>query len=392
MSPGAIPENVETLALELAHRENAAKAMAVKNPKKIVRRLMSEARAKDMSIHDYLLDFVQQSEGVTPPEGTATTSAFWSFGLDHPEAPKNSDGQNFLDNRYIAEAWAHLQNEERPGSAQTLETTEAGRRLNDMRLWEPEVLRAINAVDTQIDVGGAFTRQCWADLSKTYATAAEGPVAVFAQSAHTRSILHNDESPTLQANANVGLDNINFAFEAPANWPETARSELGTNAVRATAQFDDPSRPRYIDPAAYATYEPEVRKEMLSEVLAAAELQRQANTAEAGAEAEPKTVAAAATGAEAGAETAEATAKAVEAPAGEAPTPRAPAIAPPDAATPPSPTPTTPASTPTRPAAPPLWQAGFTPRPTRAAHGSSGPAPTAAPEPISAGKGMDGPT
>ncbi|MCX4509329.1 hypothetical protein OHA27_03225 [Streptomyces sp. NBC_01619] len=389
-----IPENVEALALELAHREAHAAKLASGRAKAIADEL--EAAAGDKSISEYLLAFVNDEAGVRPPEGPAPQSAFWSFGHDHPEAPMNHKGEPFLDNRYIAEAWAHLQNEQRPGSAQTLETTAAGRRLNEMYLWEDEVLEELAQRDDEITWG--FARECWAGLSETYAKAAEGQVVVFAQTGHTLSILHNTESPALQANHAVGLDNIHFAFEAPQWWPEAARDELGTNAVRAVAQFDNPSREGYIDPAVYEASAPEVREATLAKAMEHATPQQEAPAQEVPEQEAPQQEAAAqevpaAEGPVPSAPAAEAPAPeapAAEVPAAEGPVaeaetlePEVPAAAPLEANTPP----------------PPLWQAGFNPKPSRAAHGSSGPSavnpegPTVGAELASraAGNGMDGP-
>ncbi|MFD7233050.1 hypothetical protein [Streptomyces sp. NPDC059881] len=411
MSNSAIPADVEALALHLAANEATATAEAKANPRKILRRLRAEAKAEDKSIHDYLLDFVQQDEGVTPPQGTSPTSAFWSYGLGHSEA-----AGGFLDNRYIAEAWAQLQNEQQPGSAQTLETTEAGRKLNSMHLWDDEVLDVLGKVDTRLNKD--FTRKCWAGLSATYAKAAKGPVVVFAETGHTLSILYNQESPALQANSDVGLQNIHFAYEAPQWWPEAARDELGTNAVRAVAQFDNPSREGYIDPAVYEASTPEVREAMLAKAMEHATPQQEAPAQEVPEQDAPQQEAAAQE--VPAAEGPVPSAPAAEVPAAEVPTPEAPAAEVPaaegpvaEAETPEPEVPATETPEVSAPAAevpaaeppeantppPPLWQAGFNPKPSRAAHGSSGPSavnpegPTVGAELASraAGNGMDGP-
>ncbi|WP_328725123.1 hypothetical protein [Streptomyces sp. NBC_00259] len=410
MSASPIPVEVEALALELARRE--AEATAAADPVSIADQL--EAAAGDRTISEYLEEFVKDSKGVTPPDGAAPVSAFWSFHTEHPEAPKVFQGKHVLENRFIAEAWAQLRNEERPGSAQTLETTDAGRQLNAMHLWERKVLKELASRDGRID--WEFTKKCWADLSETYANAAKGPVVVFAETGHTLSILYNQESPTLQANSDVGLGNIHFAFEAPQSWRETARRELGTNAVRAVAQFDNPTRDGYIDPETYATLAPEVREAALAKVMERATPQREAaaqevpaaegSIAETEAQAEVEAPATEAPVAEVPAtETPEVSVPAAEVPAAEVPAPEGPAAEVPAAEGPVAEAetlePEVPAAAPleanTPP--PPLWQAGFNPKPSRAAHGSSGPSavnpegPTVGAELASraAGNGMDGP-
>ncbi|MEU3301103.1 hypothetical protein ABZ729_14940 [Streptomyces sp. NPDC006678] len=408
-----IPDKVEALALKLATREAQSKAEARADPESVADRLKAEARDSGKSVHDYLLDFVKQSEGLTPPEGTTPTSAFWSFGLEHPEAPVNHRGEHILENRYIAEAWAQLQNEQQPGSVQTLETTKAGQHLNRMYLWEDQVRDLLTADDPRITWD--FVRERWGDLSETYAKESIGQVVVFAETGHTLSILHNRESPALQANHSVGLDNIHFAFEAPQWWPEAARDELGTNAVRAVAQFDNPSREGYIDPAVYEASAPEVREAMLAKAMEHATPQQEAPVPEQDApqqEAAAQEVPAA--------EGPVPSAPAAEAPAAEVPAPEAPAAEVPaaegpvaEAETPEPEVPATETPEVSAPAAevpaaeppeantppPPLWQAGFNPKPSRAAHGSSGPSavnpegPTVGAELASraAGNGMDGP-
>jgi uncharacterized small protein (DUF1192 family) len=250
----------------------AAHARSDQGSKGIVRRLRAEAKAQGLELKEYIETLTKDPAGVTPAEGTAPTSAFWSYGIEHPDAPMNRWNQNFLDNRYIAEAWAKIQNDLQEGSAQTLETTEAGHRLNEMYLWEENVREALGGA------GKGFTeewaRECWANLSETYAAAAKGPVAVFAQYADTRSILYNQELPTLHANANVGLDNIYFAYESPDSWPKEIRGEVGTNAARAQLQYNDPTKPHYVDPKVYATQNPTQRIAALDAEFAAVTAER----------------------------------------------------------------------------------------------------------------------
>ncbi|MFJ1808701.1 MULTISPECIES: hypothetical protein [unclassified Streptomyces] len=274
MSTQPIPGHIEALAVRLANNEaeHAAHARSDKGRREIVRRLRTEATAKGMQVKEYIEALTRDPQGVTPPEGTAPTSAFWSYGIDHPDAPTNRWGQNFLDNRYIAEAWSTVQNEGQPGSARTLETTEAGRELNAMYLWEPEVLEALGGAEKGFTED--WTRDCWGTISETYATTAKGPVAVFAQYADTRSILYNRELPTLHANTDVGLDNIHFAYEAPQPWPKETRNEVGTDAARAQLQYNDPTRAHYVDPKTYPDQEPTARKAALESEFASVTAER----------------------------------------------------------------------------------------------------------------------
>ncbi|MDX3249216.1 hypothetical protein [Streptomyces sp. ME18-1-4] len=274
MSTRPIPENIETLAVRLANEEaaRAAYARSEKGRQAIARRLRTEAAAKGMPVKEYIEALTKDPQGVTPPEGTAPTSAFWSFGIDHPDAPTNRWDQNFLDNRYIAEAWATVQNEQQQGSARTLETTEAGRQLNSMYLWEPEVLEALGGAEKGFTED--WTRNCWGTISETYATTAKGPVAVFAQYADTRSILYNRELPTLHTNTDVGLDNIHFAYEAPQPWPKETRAEVGTDAARAQLQYNDPTKAHYVDPKTYPDQDPTARRTALESEFASVTAER----------------------------------------------------------------------------------------------------------------------
>lgn len=374
MSTQPIPQHIEARAVRLANEEaeRAAKAGTVKGAKAIARRLRAEAAAENMTVKQYIEALTKDPKGVTPPEGTAPTSAFWSFGVEHPEAPKNHWGQHFLDNRYLAEAWAQVQNEAREGSAQTLETSDGGRRLNEMYLWEPKVLEALGGAEKGFTED--WTRQCWGDISETYATAAKGPVAVFAQYADTRSILYNRELPTLHANEDVGLDNIRFAYEAPQAWPQQTRTELGTDAARAVLQFNDPTQAHFVDPAAYPTQDPAQRRAALETEFATVTAERAERAARKRAEQETAQAAEQET-----AQAAETTAQ----PTAEAAMPAAPAA---EAATPATPVPEAPVpatsateaeaetqNTP-EPATPPVWQLGFTPKPVVATPASTAPA------------------
>ncbi|MBD9703480.1 hypothetical protein IHE56_15595 [Streptomyces sp. ID01-12c] len=89
-------------------------------------------------------------------------------------------------------------------------------------LWEENVREALGGADKCFTED--WTRECWANLSETYAAAAEGPVTVFAQYADTRSILYNRELPTLHTNGDVGLDDIHFVYESPDSWPREVRT------------------------------------------------------------------------------------------------------------------------------------------------------------------------
>ncbi|MER5586415.1 hypothetical protein ABT090_32890 [Streptomyces asoensis] len=279
MSPQPIPKYIERLALQIAgeEAERARVANTLEGAQEIADRLEAESAAAGFtSVKEYIEDLTRRPEGVTPAEGTHPASAFWSHGTEHPQAPLNWNNEHFLENRYIAEAWARTQNNRVEGSAQTLETTSAGRRLNSMYLFQDQVREALGG---ETD-GYSYTwaRECWGNISQTYAEAADGPVVVFAETAHTRSILYRDELPTLHANQHVGLENINFAYSAPQGWSSEARAELGTNEVRAQVQVDDPSLPHYVDPAVYATQDPAVRRAALDAECASVTAERTART------------------------------------------------------------------------------------------------------------------
>ncbi|WP_200307841.1 hypothetical protein [Streptomyces adelaidensis] len=265
MSPQPIPRYIERLALKLANQEaeEAQKANTRDGSRAIVRRLTAEAEAGGFaSVREYIESVAKDREGVTPPKGTSPTSAFWSHGVQHDDAPLNWREEHFLDNRYVAEAWARTQNKKNPGSAQTLETTAGGRRLNEMYLFENGVRKALGGDEEGFTY--EWARGCWANISENYAAAARGQVVVFAESAHTRSILYNQELPALHTNPYVGVDNVKFAYAPSKQWPEASRNEVGTHQIRAQVQVDDPTLPHYVDVAAYAKQDPVARKESLA--------------------------------------------------------------------------------------------------------------------------------
>ncbi|MEW1633209.1 hypothetical protein AB0469_03965 [Streptomyces sp. NPDC093801] len=216
----------------------------------------------------------------TPPEGTKPISAFWSYGIEHPDAPENGRGVPFLSQQFIAEEWAARQNEASPGTAQTLETTRGGRELDGMFLWEPKVIEALGGEARGFHEG--YAQETWDKISETYGSVAAGRVIIFADTANTRAVLYRKELGALCSNPDVGLHNINFAYEAPQSWPEVTRAEAGTNAARVAAQFDNKDLPRYIDPHAFAADAPEVRKAKIDAALEAiAPAQAQAPAVEA---------------------------------------------------------------------------------------------------------------
>ncbi|MEI5526577.1 hypothetical protein WB401_28690 [Streptomyces brasiliscabiei] len=281
MSPQPIPRYIEQLALKIANEEaeQARKANTREGAAAIVRRLTAEADAEGFtSVKAYIESVTTDRDGVTPPEGTSPTSAFWSHGVQHDDAPLNWSGENFLDNRYVAEAWARTQNKKSQGSAQTLETTDGGRKLNEMYLFGDGVRTALGG-----DAEGytyEWARGCWASISENYAAAARGQVVVFAESAHTRSILYNQELPALHTNPYVGVDNVKFAYAPSKQWPEASRNEVGLHQIRAQVQVDNPSMPHYVDVAEYAKQDPVARQEALAAECASVTAERNERAAE----------------------------------------------------------------------------------------------------------------
>ncbi|MFJ1731154.1 hypothetical protein [Streptomyces sp. NPDC088254] len=330
MSPQPIPKYIERLALKLANTEaeKAQQANTREGAREIARRLEAESEAGGFpSVKEYIAALTKDPQGVAPAEGTQPTSAFWSHGTPHAEAPPNWLGENFLDNRYVAEAWAVSQNKRSPGSARTLETTDGGRRLNAMYLFQDSVRNALGGDEQGYTY--EWARDCWGDISQTYAEAAQGPVVVFAETAHTRSILYKSELPTLHTNQRVGVEEIHFAYSAPQGWSQEARDELGADAVRAQVQVDDPTLPHYIDPATYATQDPVARKAALEAECASVADEREQRAAE------------------------RATNTSTEATEPKAPEAEAPARE-------------TPEQTAKPPASLPVWQLGFRPTPVKA--------------------------
>lgn len=281
MSSESIPEHIEEGALARANARALASQEAGLDPDSTVERIAAAAEAAGLTDivsedgksrlskeRQYIDALARDKVKLTPPEGTKPISAFWSYGIEHPKAPKNERGVPFLSQRFIAERWAAEQNAISAGTAQTLETTRGGQELDDMFLWEPEVIRALGGVEAGFHDG--YAKETWDKISETYGSVAEGRVVIFADTANTRAVLHRSELGALCKNPNVGLHNINFAYEAPQSWPETTRTEAGTDAVRVAAQFDDKDLlPRYIDPHAFAADAPEVRKAKVDTVLEA---------------------------------------------------------------------------------------------------------------------------
>ncbi|WP_215448050.1 hypothetical protein [Streptomyces sp. ATCC 21386] len=280
MSPQPIPRYIERLALKIANEEaaEAHKASTLEGAQAILDRLEAESEAAGFgSVKTYIEALSRDPKGVEPPEGTNPTSAFWSHGVEHPDAPLNWRNENFLDNRYVAEAWARTQNKRQLGTAQTLETTEGGRQLNRMYLFE-DTVREVLGGDSQ-GFTYEWARGVWANISETYAAAARGQVIVFAESAHTRSILYNQELPALHTNPYVGVDNVKFAYAPSKQWPEASRNEIGAHQIRAQVQVDDPTLPHYVDVAAYAKQDPVERQEALAAECASVTVERNARAA-----------------------------------------------------------------------------------------------------------------
>ncbi|WP_405423908.1 hypothetical protein [Streptomyces erythrochromogenes] len=278
MSPEPIPKHIEKGAVARAKARHEAALDAKADPDSVVARISAAAEAaglKDRLTKDgvlleskekrYIDSLAKDEAKLTPPDGAKPISAFWSHGIEHPDAPKNYDGVPFLSQRFIAEEWAAQQNKANPGSAQTLETMQGGRELDNMFLWEPEVIEALGGADAGF--GPGYAKAKWDEISATYGGLAEGRVNVFADTGNTRAVLYQKELGTLRGNKNVGLHNIHFVYEAPQSWPEVTRAEAGTNDVRAVAQFDNKDLPHYIDPQGFAADTPEARKAKIDSLL-----------------------------------------------------------------------------------------------------------------------------
>lgn len=331
MSAPYIPEDIGRRALGLRDADTPA---TDEQAGRIADRIMTAADRVGMSVPEYVRERARRLN--VSPENPDVKSAFWSFEVPHPDLPPGKA----LSNMYIAEAWAETENEKVPGSARYLEGTRGGRALGNLRLWDTAVHRELNL---QGDEGWDLAKSAWSTLSQRYAEAAKGEVVVFAQTAFPGTVLQTTELPALRTNPDVGLDNIKFAYAAPDGWPPVAREELGTDAVRAQAQFALPDKPLHVDPAEYAAKPAAERTAVLGKLSA--------DVAEADAShvrITPLT---------AGAERA-----GVAQEGGKEAGP----------------------SGPTAPT--PVWQMGFTPRPTAAAKGTSA-APVAAPEPAGPGVG-----
>ncbi|MFD3935190.1 hypothetical protein ACFWSF_11240, partial [Streptomyces sp. NPDC058611] len=196
MSPEPIPQHIEEGALRRANAREAASQEAARRPGSVARRIRAAATAAgftDKPAKDgtpaeskqkqYIDRLATDKAKLTLPEGTKPISAFWSYGVEHPDAPLNEWGVPFLSQRFIAEEWAAEQNETHPGAAQTLETTQGGRELDDMFLWEPAVIRALGGESAGFEEG--YAKATWAKISETYAGLAEGRAVVFGQDADT---------------------------------------------------------------------------------------------------------------------------------------------------------------------------------------------------------------
>ncbi|MET9605171.1 hypothetical protein ABZZ17_08890 [Streptomyces sp. NPDC006512] len=280
MGPEPIPQEIVEGALRRAKAWKLAALDAKVNAQSIARGIKAAATAagfEDKVSEDgkfrvskarqYIDALATDKTKLAPPEGTKPLSAFWSYGIEHPRAPENDSGVPFLSQRFIAEEWAAQQNVTDPDTARTLETTQGGRELDGMFLWEPKVIKALGGA--RGGFGPGYAKAKWDEISATYGELAEGRVEVFADVGNTRAVLHQEELGTLCENPNVGLHNIHFVYEAPQSWPEATRTEAGTNAVRAVAQFDDKDLPRYIDPYAFAADTPEARKAKIDNLMEA---------------------------------------------------------------------------------------------------------------------------
>ncbi|MDX6760750.1 hypothetical protein SIN09_15210, partial [Streptomyces sp. F8] len=288
MSLEPIPKHIEEGAVARANARHKAALDAKADPDSVVARISAAAEAaglkdkltergvlQESKEKRYIDSLAKDKAKLTPPDGAKPISAFWSHGIEHPDAPKNYDGIPFLSQRFIAEEWAAQQNKTNPGSAQTLETIQGGRELDNMFLWEPEVIEALGGADAGF--GPGYAKAKWDEISATYGGLAEGRVNVFADTGNTRAVLYQKELGTLRGNENVGLENIHFVYEAPRSWPEVTRTEAGTNTVRAVAQFDNKDLPHYIDPQGFAADTPEARKAKIDSLLVGvAQAQRQA--------------------------------------------------------------------------------------------------------------------
>ncbi|MFD3941167.1 hypothetical protein ACFWSF_40960, partial [Streptomyces sp. NPDC058611] len=183
MSPEPIPKYIERGALRRANARQESTLEARRDPKAVARRIKAAAKEAQMTPKAYIDGLAADGERLTPPDGTKPISAFWSYGVEHSDAPLNEWGVPFLSQRFIAEEWAAERNKTHPGAAQTLETTQGGRELDDMFLWEDGVIDALGGERAGFQPG--YAKATWAKISETYAGLAEGRAVVFGQDADT---------------------------------------------------------------------------------------------------------------------------------------------------------------------------------------------------------------
>ncbi|MDJ0464309.1 hypothetical protein [Streptomyces sp. H27-C3] len=354
MSSDLIPLSIGERAKQL--RDAGGAPLRDGQAERTAERLIKTADRVGMGVEEYVVERARRMKVTTA--NPDVKSAFWSYGVPHPDVPP----KQMLSNEYVAAAWAESENAKVDGAARYLEGTQGGQAMSNLHLWNRDVHTALGFDREQ---GQALASSAWSVLSEKYADTAKGEVAVFAEHAHPLSVLYNTELPALRANPDVGVDNVKFVYPPPHDWPDVARDELGSDEVRARAQVADPAKPLHINPEEYAARPPAERSAVLDNLATDVATADKNHVRITPLSATPSK--GTATGAATSAVTSAATGPAAPGPSGAGPS--APA---PPAPAPPAPT--------------PVWQAGFAPKPTAAAKGTAA-APAAPSVPTGPGVG-----
>ncbi|MFE7761847.1 hypothetical protein [Streptomyces sp. NPDC057438] len=205
---------------------------------RIANDVIQAAAAVGKTIEEYVVDYAKELDVQAPHTGMK--SAFWSYGIPHPDLPTDK----VLSSQFLAAIWSDMENDSRPGSARYLEGTPGGHALGLLHLWDPEVQEALHLDKTK---GNALARQAWGALSENYAKATDGEAILFAGELAPWSVAYETELPQLRKT--IGADNIHFMYDLSEQTlqglPPESQQLLSESRVRSHVHFfaPDPESP-----------------------------------------------------------------------------------------------------------------------------------------------------
>jgi hypothetical protein len=205
---------------------------------RIADEIIASAAAADKTIEEYIVQYASELDVKAPRKGMK--SAFWSYGIPHPDLPTDK----VLSSQFLAAIWSDMENDSERGSARYLEGTPGGQDLGKLHLWDRDVQEALHFNEAK---GDAVAGKAWGALSENYAKATDGEAILFAGELAPWTVAYETELPQLRRT--IGADHIHFMYDLSEQTleglPPESQQLLSEGRVRSHVHFfaPDPENP-----------------------------------------------------------------------------------------------------------------------------------------------------